>query len=215
MNNRSSYKWKCKPGGWDVLNTELINFNEDYPQIGNVREVSSFVTTICNDYKKISQYSLISTFVDDYILERYWNNPLKYVAYYKTGKYVMSPDYSLLVGMPEPMQKWNLYRNRLVGHVWQEHGLNVIPTISWSDELSLNYYLNGINKNMVVAVSNCGVRNENHKKYFDAGFFKMVEKINPSQIIFQCNSKYKCEYSQSNIIFIDSFWDFKRKNKII
>jgi hypothetical protein len=41
----------------------------------------------------------------------------------------------------------------------------------------------------------------------------MKEIIKPKQIIFQCNKKYKQFYTDSNIIFVDSFWDNKRKNK--
>ena len=166
---------------------------------------------MCNNYKAITEQSLISTFIDDYILERFWNNPKKYIDYFKKAKYIMSPDYSLLLGMPKPMQMWNVYRNRLVGYVWQSAGLNVIPTISWSDKNSFEYCFNGVGVGSVVAVSNIGCRNEEYKCYFDAGFNEMINRIKPSQILFQCNKKYKEYYKDGRIIFVDSFWDSKRK----
>ena len=123
----------------------------------------------------------------------------------------MSPDYSLLLGMPKPMQMWNVYRNRLVGYVWQSTGINVIPTISWSDKNSFEYCFNGVGIGSVVAVSNIGCRNEENKYYFDAGFEELKNRINPTKIIFQCNKKYKEYYKDERIIFVDSFWDNKRK----
>ena len=109
------------------------------------------------------------------------------------------------------MQEWNVYRNRLVGYVWQCEGIKVIPTISWSDKSSFQFCFNGIEKNSVVAISNTGCRNDEQKKYFDEGFGEMIKRIEPRKIIFQCNKKYRSFYNDENIIFIESFWDNKRK----
>ena len=211
MKQRSSHNWNTKSGTWDSLNAELIDFGLDYPLLSSIFQVND-----CNNYKSITERSLVSTFVDDYILERFWNNPKKYVDYFKNAKYVMSPDYSLLLGMPKPMQMWNVYRNRLVGYVWQNAGINVIPTISWSDKDSFEYCFDGVDVGSVVAVSNIGCREEEHKHFFDAGFKEMINIIKPSQILFQCNKKYKEYYKDKSVIFVHSFWDNKRsqlKNK--
>lgn len=211
MKQRSSDNWKTKSGGWDILNTELIDFYLDYPILSSMLQPNDYQVVMCNNYKAITEKSLISTFVDDYILERYWNDPKKYIEYFKKAKYVMSPDYSLLLGMPKPMQMWNVYRNRLVGYVWQSAGLNVIPTISWSDKSSFEYCFEGVKFGSVVAVSNIGCRNDENKHYFDTGFIELQNRIEPTKILFQCNKKYKEYYKDKNIIFVDSFWDNKRK----
>jgi hypothetical protein len=211
MKQRSSDNWKTKSGGWDALNTELIDFYLDYPVLSSILQVVDVQVVMCNNYKYITEQSLISTFVDDYILERFWNNPKKYIEYFKEAKYVMSPDYSLLLGMPKPMQMWNIYRNRLVGYIWQSAGINVIPTISWSDQSSFEYCFKGVEIGSVVAVSNIGCTNEDYKIFFDEGFNEMINIIKPEKILFQCNKKYKEHYKDERIIFIDSFWDNKRK----
>jgi hypothetical protein len=211
MKQRSSDNWKTKSGGWDSLNTELVNFSLDYPILSSISQLDDFQLVMCNNYKAITSESLISTFVDDYILERYWNDPKKYIEYFKKAKYVMSPDYSLLIGMPTPMQMWNVYRNRLVGYVWQSAGINVIPTISWTDNNSFEYCFEGVEIGSIVAVSNIGCRNENHKHFFDAGYDEMIKRINPIKILFQCNKKYKECYKNESITFVDSFWDNKRR----
>lgn len=215
MKQRSSHNWKTKSGGWDSLNTTLINFSENYPVLSSILEVVDFQLIVCNNYKAITDKSLVSMFVDDYILERYWNNPTKYISYFEKTKYIMSPDFSIYVDMPQPMQMWNIYRSRLVGYIWQSAGLNVIPTISWGGVNTFEFCFEGVKYGSVVAVSNIGCRNEEHKKFFDSGFIEMIKVINPKQILFLCNKKYRKDYIQENIIFLDSFWDLKRKqNKI-
>jgi hypothetical protein len=98
-----------------------------------------------------------------------------------------------------------------VGYVWRSAGINVIPTISWSDKNSFEYCFEGVEIGSVVAVSNIGCRNEEHKYFFDAGFNEMIQRIKPKKILFQCNKKYKENYKDEKIIFVDSFWDNKRK----
>lgn len=211
MKQRSSHNWKTKSGTWDSLNIHFLNFEGDYPFLSSIFDINSFNIVTCNNYKKINENTLVSMFVDDYILERFWNNPLKYIKYFSKCKYVMSPDFSLLIGMPIPMQMWNVYRNRLVGHAWQSAGLKVIPTVSWSNMDSFDFCFQGIEYGSTVAISNIGCRNVEQKKYFDDGFYEMVRVINPMKIIFQCNNKFKEQYESENILFIDSFFDLKRK----
>ncbi len=213
METRTNKRWFNRSGVYDSINIRYCDSSVDYPILSSIINLNNFKVVICNDYKQISEYSLVSTFVDDYILERFWNNPPKYINYFKNSLSVMSPDFSILVGMPKPVQIWNTYRNRLIGSIWQKEGLNVIPTVSWSDSSSFDFCFNGIGYNSNVAISNIGCRNEKDKDFFDAGFNEMKKRINPNQIIFQCNKKYKDNYSDNNIIFIDSFWDNKRKLK--
>ena len=209
MKQRSSNNWKTKSGTWDALKTEFIDFDSNYPFL-NCKSVEFENIVNCNDNKKIVANSLISMFLDDYILERFWNRPLNYLERFANCT-VMSPDFSLLVGMPEPLQMFQVYRNRLVGYIWQNRGLNVVPCISWSDSKSFEYCFNGVVENSIVAVSNVGCRNTEHKKFFDSGFDAMIEKLNPSKILFMCNKKFRSDYKQENIIFLDTFFDKKRK----
>ena len=211
MNQRSSHNWKSKSGTWDSLNLTFVDFKQDYPVLSSFLAIDISIVTNCNDYQSLTNDSLVSMFVDDYILERYWNNPIKYVNYYKECHGVMSPDFSLLIGMPIPLQQYNVYRNRMVGYIWQTRGINVIPTVSWSDEKSFSFAFNGIKKGSVVAVSNIGCRNEQHKTYFDKGFEEMKRQKQPKTIIFQANNKYKLQYQSENVKFIDSYWNKKKR----
>lgn len=180
MRQRSSDRWNFKAGTWDALKTELIDFEGDYPEIGQSDVVAFSYSCTANDYKRYGESSLVSMFVDDYILERFWNNPKKYIPKLSRVAAAMSPDFSLFLDMPTPMQMWNVYRNRLVGRVWENAGARVVPCVSWSDDRSFDFCFKGVRVGSVVAVSNTGCKTNYQKAYFDAGFAEMKKQINPS-----------------------------------
>ena len=212
MRTRSSDNWNFKAGGLNKLNIDIIEISDNYPTI-NCKEINTEAKGVwCNYATQIDlQNRFVNMFVDDYILERYWNDPKRYVSIFNKAEYVMSPDYSLLIGMPEVMQMWQVYRNRAVGYYWQSKGINVVPTISWSDRNSFNFAFKWINKGSIVAVSNIGCRNEEQLINFTEGYNEMIKQIQPNKIIFQCSKKYRQMFNANNVIFIDSYWDNKRK----
>ena len=212
MRQRSSDNWNFRAGTWDALKTELIDFEGDYPLIGSPSTPDFQGVCTANDYKAYSDSGLVSMFVDDYILERFWNNPEKYIPKMKGCAAVMSPDFSLFIGMPEPMLRWNVYRNRLVGYVWEKAGAVVVPTISWADESSFEYCFEGVRKGSVVAVSNTGCKTAEHRAFFDRGYQAMISALAPSKILFQCSGRFRAEYQAENVTFIDSFFQKKRKS---
>jgi len=215
MQTRTSDNWQVKPGGWDALNLDLLQSDEDFPEVSCMDLCIYNVHTIVNinDYKKFEPGCIISTFIDDYHLERFWNQPEHYGRRWlqvEAGA-VMTPDYSLLIGMPLPMMMWNTYRSRMLGNLWQAMGVKVIPTVTWADERSFDFCFKGICKGSIVAVSDVGIRSQVEREYFNAGFDRMKEEIQPSKILFMSGSNSKPLYSEKNIIFLDSFSKKRRK----
>lgn len=70
-------------------------------------------------------------FMDDYQFMRLWRYPEKYLLTLQKFKYVMAPDFSTYTDFPVALQIYNHYRKHWLAAYWQEHGINVIPTISW------------------------------------------------------------------------------------
>ena len=95
-------------------------------------------------------------FLHDYQFERVWKYPDRYVDILKKFAFVMSPDFSPYADMPKALKIYNVYRNRWCGKFWQENGVRVIPTVTWSDADSLEYCLDGIPKNSTIAISSMG-----------------------------------------------------------
>lgn len=214
MKTRSSHNWNENNRPKDVLNTSFLDFNGDWPILNCPQIDVDFSLCWCNDYKNIHSDSLVVSFLDDNRLERFWNNPIKYTKIFKQAKYVMSPDFSLLVGMPKAMQMWNTYRNRLVGYVWQQAGLSVIPTVSWSDISSFDYCFSGIAKGSVISVSAYGIKERGARNLFNTGLSELYERISPNVVILQCHRTHRGFFKNDNILFIDTFFEHRKiKNK--
>lgn len=95
-------------------------------------------------------------FLHDYQFERVWNYPDRYASVLSRFAFVLSPDFSPYADMPRALKIYNVYRNRWCARYWQEYGINVIPTITWSDNDSLRYCLAGVPKHSTIAISTMG-----------------------------------------------------------
>lgn len=78
----------------------------------------------------------IHFFLDDYQFMRLWNNPERYIDLLKKFNCVLSPDFSLYADYPTALQIYNHYRKHWLAACWQMYGIEVIPTICWSNEKS-------------------------------------------------------------------------------
>lgn len=126
----------------------------------------------------------IHFYIDDYQFERVWNDPYKYIEKLKEYQCVLTPDFSLYMDMPMAMKIWNIYRSRLIGQIFQDKGLTVIPTLQWAEADTLDFAFEGIGQGGTVSVSTIGVkRDENAKKIWYNGMDKAMEIIKPCQVL--------------------------------
>ena len=138
------------------------------------------------NYAKTSKdyESGIHFYIDDYQFERCWNNPEKYMEILERFDCVLTPDFSLYLDMPLAMQMWNVYRSRMLGQIWQNYGMNVIPTVSWSTEDSFEFCFDGLPHESTVSVSTIGVKQtEESMLIWKAGMDEMIRRISPSGIL--------------------------------
>lgn len=120
-------------------------------------------------------------FVEDNKQERFYNHPDDYILRLAQYANVLTPDYSLYTDMPIAIQIYNIFKSRWCGAMWQDFGLSVIPTISWSTKESFDFCFDGIEYGSVVAVSTLGALTK--KDLFLGGYFEMKKRINPKQIL--------------------------------
>lgn len=124
-------------------------------------------------------------FLDDYQFERVWNTPDKYLKYLSRYDCVMAPDFSLYVDFPLAVTIYNHYRKHWLAAYWQEWDITVIPVIRWMFPDSYDWCFDGEPKNSVVAVSNVGcVKDPELKKMFNDGYKVMLERLQPTKILF-------------------------------
>lgn len=138
-----------------------------------------------NEAKTATNTSVgVHFFIDDYQFERIWNDPEKYEELLGNFDCIFTPDFSLYIDMPLAMKIWNIYRSRLIGQIYEDKGLCVIPTLSWAGEDTLDFVFDGLPKESMYAVSTVGViRNEEAKAIWVTGMKKSIEVLNPRKIL--------------------------------
>lgn len=123
-------------------------------------------------------------FIDDYQFERLWNKPDQYLSLIQSFEAAMTPDFSLYMDMPLPMQQWNEYRRRALGNYWQRHGVEVIPTLSWTGKDSYGFCFGGLPKQATYAVSTVGVKgDEKALKVWNDGMQAAIKTLKPKRIL--------------------------------
>ena len=127
-------------------------------------------------------------FIDDYQFLRLWTNPDTYLPMLRKFQAVCTPDFSTYTDFPKAIQVYNHYRKHWLGAYWQENGINVIPTISWSDEASFDWCFDGEPVGGMVAISSVGTQaSRTATRLFEAGYVEMLRRLTPSAIILYGN----------------------------
>ena len=121
---------------------------------------------------------------DDYQFERIWTKPEVYLELLEQFAFVVEPDFSMYLDFPEPLQKWNHYRNQLLGAWWQARGLNVIPSASWADKASFAWTFEGLPEHSTVAISTVGcVKGHELYGYFMDGVHELFRQKQPTGLL--------------------------------
>lgn len=147
-------------------------------------------------------------YIQDYLFNRIWNNPQRYIDVLKDYKGIVMPDFSLYYDMPLPLQQFNHYRNLWFARMCQINGILVIPSVNWSDSCSYSFCFDGIPHNSIVMLSTIGsVRKNDAKDNFYTGVDKMIYRLNPEKILLRTTknfyNKFKNECSYKNLVFVN------------
>lgn len=94
---------------------------------------------------------------------------------------MLTPDFSTYADMDLWRQMESVAKNRWVGAYWQNKGLTVVPTISWSNSRSFEFCFDGVELGAVVAVGMIGCKNSHIG--FMRGYNEMLRRIQPEAII--------------------------------
>lgn len=120
-------------------------------------------------------------FVDDYRFSGIYDHPDRSLERYAQYAFLLTPDFSTYADMDLWRQLESVAKNRWVGAYWQNKGLTVIPTISWSNSRSFEFCFDGVELGAVVAVGMIGCKNS--RIGFMRGYNEMLRRIQPEAII--------------------------------
>ncbi len=153
--------------------------------------LESYTDSIPEKYVTFSEATLVggkdccvTSFDHDYVIDRMWYNPHKYVDKLSHYMCFAEPDYSLKVNHPLSVQIANTYRSHAIAYYMQQHGVKVLPSMSWSSTMSHDFCFDGHSRGGVVMVSTIGtLRDERSRMYFRLGFLEMLKRIIPDAVI--------------------------------
>lgn len=131
-------------------------------------------------------------FLDDYRFEGTWSDPERYVAMLARFAFALTPDFSCYLDMPLPMQRWNVYRGRAVGRIWQDAGLLVVPTLTWGGPETYGFAFDGIPEGSTVALSTVGLMDcEEGRELFRTGASAACAATRPGRVLAYGN---RCDF---------------------
>ena len=218
------FKSKLKPYGAERLRTDdaynlrIVNNRKccgeyDMPKLKPVDFVPTSLLAFNYAKTATDKKQTLHFFIDDYQFERLWSQPEKYLALIQSYEAVIAPDFSLYMDMPLPMQQWNEYRRRALSNYWQKYGVQVIPTLSWTDERSYGFCFDGIPKNSTVATSTVGVKqSKDAMDIWVKGMSAALKVIKPKRVLlyggnidFDFGATEVLEY-KTNTAFGGKYW---------
>lgn len=137
------------------------------------------IKNLCSKYNNSDKIVLPLNYDKDIL--KYWNSPLKYIPLLQSAMAVGTPDYSVYENMNLNEIRHNVYQNRWLGCLWQDYGVNAIPTIPWGTSDTFEICFGGVERGSVVIISTVGC--DKNLDLFYRGFYAMKEMIAPSLII--------------------------------
>jgi len=133
---------------------------------------------------------IVHFFTDDYIFDRVWRDPERYLPVLARYRAVVVPDFSLYDEFPKAVQIFNHFRKHWLGAYWQAMGLTVIPSPRWvmADESSFEWCLDGEPEGGTICISTHGViKGDARKRQFEAGWERTMDALHPDRVyLFGC-----------------------------
>ncbi len=102
---------------------------------------------------------------------------------------IVTPDPTIVIGMPHCIQAAATYMNRAIGYYEQCRGVKVIPNVRWGEPSTYDFCFLGIPKHSVVSISTHGAIARNKatgnllRRCFRDGLAKMLEVLEPTDVL--------------------------------
>lgn len=128
---------------------------------------------------------IVHFFTDDYIFERVWRNPERYVPLLSKFRAVIAPDFSLYTDHPRICQMYNHFKKHWCGAYWSGMGITVIPSPSWvlGDDSCFKWCLDGEPEHSTICISSHGaIKGDKRKRDFERGWNTVMDRLKPERV---------------------------------
>lgn len=165
-----------------VKKSGRLGFPKIKPYLGEIP--TNYVSF--SDCKQCREYDItcVTGFDYDYKLMKLSNYIELYLPLLELFKCVCNPDFSMYADLGLAKQISNKLKSHEVAYILQEHGIPILPSITWSSPKSYLFCFEGFSKGGAVIVSTIGtLRNECSRMYFKNGFLEMLKVLSPDSVI--------------------------------
>ena len=212
---------KDRKGCIDVFNSFLVVLASyagvfEFPVIYPCFEIPNRLILFSKCISSKDHNYWVHFFEDDYLFERLWRNPKKYLPILKQYNGVILPDFSLYRDMPLVMQLWNIYRSRAIGCWLQTSGVKVIPNVRFGDERTYRCCCDGLPKRSVIAIGTHGtIKNALVREIFVKGLDVVIRRLQPTSIVIYGSAPEYIfsKYREQNIQIIPFESEFSKAMK--
>ena len=127
---------------------------------------------------------------DDSEIERFWNNPRKYLPRLSQFDGVISPDYSVCYDFPNAIKVNNTYRNLASGAWLQSQGVQTIANVR-CEPSNTDWSLPSLPHGGVIAFGAMGsIKRREDRPMFTAMVKIAVDELHPSAIVWYGSDAY-------------------------
>jgi hypothetical protein len=125
-------------------------------------------------------------FIDDHEFDAVWQKPERYLDMLRGFACVTSPDFSPYSDYPKAIQVYNHYRKHWCAWYWQQNGVVVVPTITWSSPETLEWAFDGEPVGGIVAISSVGMFDTaEHERWLCDGYEEMLRRLKPVKVLWK------------------------------
>ncbi len=136
---------------------------------------------------------------NDDMIERFWNKPWNYLGKLSRFAGIVATDYSTGPGIPDPVRRYNVYRNQLTGSWMQSLGLSVLCNVR-CPAFGCDYFLAGVPKRSLICIGEVGcVKNTRDRARFEGGLKRAIQELKPEGIVVVGRNSYNVfDYARGN-----------------
>ena len=175
----------------DVFHASLLKNADytgeyDFPIIREEHAVPGKMITFSRALQEKKDFhQWVCFYEDDFLFERIWKQPSRYVSVLSKFEGVVAPDFSVYYDMPYSMQIWNIFRSRTIGAWLQQQGIKVIPNIRFGDARTYDCCCDGISKHSTIAIGSLGcLKVKDYREIFEEGVRYVARLLQPETIVF-------------------------------
>nr|WP_027871320.1 DUF4417 domain-containing protein [[Eubacterium] cellulosolvens] len=144
---------------WDLIESADFVGPHHHPKLSAVLElpeVKRLVTLNNAPSEKRPEECGLCFYTKDSVIERIWNNPVKYLSVIKRFPLVIGLDYSILCNMFYPQQVYNCWRNYVMTYWLQCNHPVVIPNAGYGGQETFSWAFDGLPEDSWLAITTQG-----------------------------------------------------------